>query len=202
MNDSAKTARVTRGFHANERARAAALYWQAFGAKLGRVLGPDERAVAFLADVLDPDFALVARGPDGRLLGLAGFKTREGALVGGEWPDLTRHYGVVGSLIRLPFLLMLERKPRPDELLMDGILVSADARGQGLGTLMLDAIKDEARARGAGRVRLDVIDTNPRARALYEREGFRAAKTVQLGPFRRMFGFGAATEMIWTASSE
>ena len=199
MTGSHMTPGVTRGFRDDERPHAARLYWDAFGAKLGRVLGPTARGTAFVADVMDPDFALCVRAPDGTLLGLAGFKTADGALVDGDWADVRRHYGVLGGLLRLPFLLLLERKPRPGELLMDGILVAAEARGQGLGTRLLDAIKAEALARDAASVRLDVIDINARARALYEREGFRAGKTVEIGPLRAVFGFEAATEMVWTA---
>lgn len=79
---------------------------------------------------------------------------------------------------------------------MDGIVVSDAARGQGIGTRLLAAIKDEALARGCTSVRLDVIDSNPRARALYEREGFVAGHRSDLGPLRHLFGFRSATEMV------
>ena len=80
---------------------------------------------------------------------------------------------------------------------MDGICVDADARGCGLGTALLQAIKDDARAQGKTAVRLDVIDTNPRARALYEREGFDAIGTETLGPFSLIFGFRSSTRMLF-----
>jgi ribosomal protein S18 acetylase RimI-like enzyme len=78
---------------------------------------------------------------------------------------------------------------------MDGIAVDAAARGQGLGTALLTALKTRAAALGKATIRLDVIDTNPRARALYEREGFVAGQTEHLGPLRALFGFSAATTM-------
>lgn len=187
---------VTRGFSDKERPIVAGLYWAAFGGKLGRVMGPKRRAVAFIEDVLDPTHAIVARDEAGALLGVVGFKTYQSALVGGTWRDLMRHYGAFGSLWRLVCLSLLERDSENRRFLMDGIFVSDDARGRGLGTALLSAVYDEARARGFDEIRLDVIDTNTRARALYEREGFEARGEHNLGLLRHLFGFDRATTMI------
>jgi ribosomal protein S18 acetylase RimI-like enzyme len=190
---------ITHGFPEAQRAIAARLFWQAFGAKLGRVMGPEVKALEFLESALDPSHAISALSPQGTLLGLAGFKTERGAFIGGGFGDLARAYGWPGALWRAPLLALLERKLAPDSLLMDGIYVAGAARGHGIGTALLDAIKAEAGARGLTRVRLDVIESNPRARALYERQGFRATGTEQLGPLRHLFGFAASTTMVWTA---
>ena len=64
---------------------------------------------------------------------------------------------------------------------MDGICVDETARGQGIGSLLLDAITDEARSQGLRFVRLDVIDANPRAKALYERKGFKSGENPTVG---------------------
>lgn len=190
--------RITKGFTEAERSTVAALYWEAFGAKLSLGLGPDARALAFLERVSDPDYALCARNAQGALLGVAGFKTKEGALIGGELGDLYHVYGAFGTLWRAALLSLLERNLEPRSLLMDGIFVTQQARGLGIGTALLQAIKDEAAAQGCTEVRLDVIDTNPRARGLYEREGFIAGKVQSLGPLKRLFGFSSATEMRFT----
>lgn len=196
------TVTVSRGFSPAERPLAASLFWQAFSAKLNRVMGPDEKGIAFFARALNPDFALVARDADGRMLGLAGFKTREGGLAGGSMSDLAGVYGWFGALWRALVLSVMERDLQPGVFQMDGIFVAAEARGQGVGTALLAAIKDEARRSGATQVHLDVIDSNPRARALYEREGFRAIGQEQTGPFRHVFGFSSATKMIWTVTPD
>jgi ribosomal protein S18 acetylase RimI-like enzyme len=78
---------------------------------------------------------------------------------------------------------------------MDGIFVSASARGQGVGTMLLDAVRVKAIDFGLARIRLDVIDSNPRARALYERQGFVALETSETGLFRHVFGFRSSTRM-------
>ncbi len=107
-------------------------------------------------------------------------------------------HGAIGGLWRGCTLSLLERPLQPDTLLMDGIFVSETARGLGIGSALLSAIKEKAAALGYAKVRLDVIDTNPRARALYERRGFIAEETSTIGPLRHVFGFRKATTMVYT----
>ena len=185
------------GFWDAERPIIAELYWQAFGAKLNSVLGPTLLAHSFLIDVLDPKFGLVARDTGGRILGVAGYKTNEGALVGGGVSDMTRHYGFLGTLWRVPLLLVLEREVEEGLLLMDGICVTEAARGRGIGSALLEAIKSHATDMKLDAVRLDVIDSNPRARALYQREGFVEEGDTNMGPLQSVFGFRSAKRMVW-----
>lgn len=188
---------IRRGFPEHLRAPAAKLYFEAFSGKLGGLLGRDGRGVRFFERVLDPDFALAAVTADEKkLLGIAGFKTEEGAMTGGDLSDLAAIYGWFGTLWRTPILMLLERDRTDGQLLMDGIAVVPEARGMGVGSALLEAIIAEAAQRQLEGVRLDVIDTNPRARALYERFGFVAQSTEQLGPFRHVFGFVSATRMV------
>ena len=71
---------IASGFPEDQRRTVAALYWQAFGAKLGRVLGPEPRGTAFFERVMNPDYCVTARNTDGAVIGLAGFRTGDGAL--------------------------------------------------------------------------------------------------------------------------
>lgn len=188
------TLRVDARFHEDERARVARLYWQAFGPKLGKVLGPEPRALRFIERVLNPRFALVAREGD-VLLGVAGVKTSQGGLVGGKLADLRAEFGLFGALWRGLFLSLLERDLEPGVCQMDGIFVEPSARGKGVGTALLTAVADLAHSSGARVVRLDVIDTNPRAEALYARQGFEPVSREETGPFRWIFGFKSALRM-------
>ena len=187
--------RIVRGFDETQRDHVARLFWSAFSGKLGRVLGPEEKALRFIASVLRPDFAFCAVEGE-QLLGVAGFKTAEGGLVGGQLSDLTPVYGAFGGLWRGVLLDQLERDLADGQLLMDGIFVDAAARGKGVGTALLDAIIEHGSEVGCHDVRLDVIDTNPRARALYERRGFVASGEVDAWPLHRVFGFRKATTMV------
>lgn len=189
--------RIVRGLSETQRDTAARLYLEAFGAKLGPILGRGDRAVGFLAHVMRPDHALVALDDGGQILGLAGFHDAKTGLVGGEFSDLARFYGWFGAVWRVVLLSLFERSPTTGEFLMDGIVVGPEARGKGVGGALLGAILETACLDGAKHVRLDVIDTNPRAKSLYERTGFVAQKTKHYGIFTKWLGFSAATTMTY-----
>jgi ribosomal protein S18 acetylase RimI-like enzyme len=187
---------LQQGLPGDLRADAAALYWEAFGGKLGAVMGPQPKAMAFLMRVLRQDHAIAALDEAGGLLGMAGFKTPAGSFAGGEAADVVAIYGRLGSLWRLPLLWLLGREVDNDRFLLDGICVARGVRGRGIGTALMAAIEAEAAARGYGQVRLDVIDSNWRAKALYDRLGFRVEKTTSIGVLRFVYGFRAAITMV------
>ncbi len=178
------------------RADAARLYWQAFGAKLGRVMGPEPQAMRFLIQVMRADQVITALGPDGGLLGIAGFKTPKGGFASGQPGDLRTVYGPIGALWRETLLGWLADEVDNERFLLDGLCVDAPMRGQGLGAALLEFICTEARVRGYQAVRLDVVDTNPRAIALYKRLGFDVAGQQNIGLLRHVYGFASALTMV------
>jgi len=188
--------RIEHGLSDHLRREAALLYWQAFGPKLGRVLGPERLALIYLQRVMRADHCLTAFDEDGHLVGLAGFKTPKGSFAGGSEDDLRAIYGPIGGRWRTMVLRLLGNDGDTERFLLDGLCVSDSVRGQGVGTELLEAIVAEGRSRGYGAVRLDVVDTNWRARALYERRGFVLDRTEGIGPLRLIFGFNAAHTMI------
>ena len=187
---------IRTGFEEKDRQLAAELYWDAFGKKLGRVLGPRHKALTFFERIMRTDHAISAYAADETLLGIAGFKTAKGALADGSFRDMRDVYGLMSASWRTATIALLERDVENKSFLMDGIFVANNARGQGVGTQLLNAIKQEARQRGYASVRLDVIDTNPRAKALYLRNGFVEAGDHNLGLLRLIFGFRTATRMV------
>jgi GNAT superfamily N-acetyltransferase len=178
------------------RDQATVLYLEAFGQKLGPVLGHDARATQFLTSVQRPSQAIVAMSSGGQLLGIAGFHDRNGGFIGGSYRDIARVYGHVGAVWRAIILSIFDRDVRSDHLLMDGVVVEASQRGNGIGTLLLTAIEDHARKQAKTAIRLDVVDTNPRARALYERRGYAATRKQKIPFANRFFGFRTVTTMI------
>ena len=187
---------IFRGLHTQLRPQAARLYWEAFGGKLGRVLGPDERALRFFQRVIRGDLCFSAVDDGGELIGIAGYKTPAGSFAGGSWDDLTEVYGRWGGRVRGGILWTLGREVDNDRFLIDGICVAKACRGKGVGSQLLAALYQEAAERGYAAVRLDVVQENFRARALYERHGFQAVRTEELGALRFLFGFAASTTMV------
>lgn len=188
---------IQKGFPSHLRRAAAELYFAAFEGKIGGILSRDGRGVAFIESVIDPDHAICALDETGaQLLGIAGFKTSSGSLVGGELSDLAKIYGWLGALWRGLILSVLERELEDHVLLMDGIAVAEGQRSKGIGTKLLDAVFADAKAQGKTEIRLDVIDTNPKAKALYERMGFVEIGKESLGPLKYIFGFSNSTKMV------
>ncbi|MGW7078535.1 GNAT family N-acetyltransferase [Streptomyces sp. NPDC054866] len=193
---SAGTGAVTvrRGVPAGAEQRAAELYWDAFGRKLGPALNPPEKAVPLLAAHLNADRAVCAL-LDGQLVGLAGYQLDGRALTGGSAASVLRAYGHLRGLHRVLLLALFERRPSPGQLLMDGIAVDPAMRGRGVGSLLLEEVAAVAAEKDCREIRLDVIDTNPRAKALYERRGFTPVRTERTPYLRGLMGFGAVTTM-------
>ena len=188
--------RLQLGLPTNLRGEAARLYWQAFGSKLGLVMGPEPKALAYLHLVIRADHAIVAISDSGRLLGLAGFKTPQGSFAAGSPTEMRASYGPIGGTWRARLLGYLSDEIDNENFLLDGLCVVADRRGQGIGSTLMSAIAAEARLRGYGSVRLDVIDSNERAQALYQRLGFVMTKRAEIGILRHIFGFRAAVTMV------
>ncbi len=182
------------------RGKAALLYDEAFGPKLSVAVRSGEKRIALLEESMVPAFALVALAGD-ELAGVAGFQTPEGSFTGGlvsgsaAYKNLVSQLGYLKASWAAAIFSLYERKAKPGELLMDGIAVRSDFRGQGIGGRLLDDIAVYARENGYERVRLDVIDTNPGARKLYERKGFQAVKTHNFSYLRWLLGFGGSTTM-------
>ena len=183
------------GLTEGQRREAARLYWRAFGAKLGRVMGPEAKAMAFIERVIDPDHVIAAVDMRGHVLGVIGFRTRNGAFVGGDHSDLRRVYGRFGAFWRGMALQALAQDQPQDTLCIDGFAVAETVRGMGLGAALLEALCAEAQAQGYGVVRLDVVDENLRARALYDRLGFAVTGRADRWLTALVFGYRTAVAM-------
>ncbi|WP_102226730.1 GNAT family N-acetyltransferase [Acidimangrovimonas sediminis] len=187
---------IRRGLAPGQIAAAAALYWQAFGGKLGRLMGPEARAVDYLSRVMRADQAFCALAPDGTLVGLAGFRTPAGAFTHGSRHDMTAVYGRLGAAWRGAAWRMVAEEAEPWLFQIEGLCVEARVRGRGVGRALVEALCDEALARGHAEVRLEVSDGNMPALALYRRAGFTEAGRDRLGPLAPLFGYRGATRMV------
>jgi len=191
-----KPVTVELGIAASDRGRAAELYEEAFGGKLGVGVKSREHRINILSAglVLNHGFCALQGS---QLVGLAGFTTSNGSLTGDiTYRSILREVGFFKGQWAALILGLFDREARQGELLMDGIAVSADCRGQGIGTQLFAALKVYAAENQYSAIRLDVIDTNPAARQLYERLGFVAERTNTFEILRPLLGFGASTTMV------
>ncbi|WP_295534904.1 GNAT family N-acetyltransferase [uncultured Thioclava sp.] len=183
------------GLRPDQRARAAGLYWQAFGGKLGRVMGPQPRALDFIERVIAPQFAIAACDPHGQVIGVIGFRTPHGSFVGGGLPDLRASYGRIGGLWRAGCLRFLAQDLEAGTVMVDGIAVSADLRGHGIGTELIETLSSYAQSQGYRALCLEVVEENLRARALYHRLGFMVTGQRHSAFTRFAFNFHRVHEM-------
>ena len=134
---------IRRGLDPAAREAAAQLYWSAFAGKLGRVLGPEPRALDYLARVIRPDHCLCALDCQGRLIGLAGFRSHLGGFASGGFDDMCPVYGRAGALWRACAFALLSREVENARFLVDGLCVLPGMRGQGVGLALIGAIVAE-----------------------------------------------------------
>ena len=183
-----------------DRLRAAQLYEEAFGAKLGIAISRQEHRINLLRDGINLSHAITVLEGE-YLVGLAGFTTNSTAFTGGiTYRKILRELGFFKGQKAALVLGLFERKARENELLMDGIAVASEYRGKGYGSKLFAALIDYAKEHNYQTIRLDVIDTNPDARRLYERLGFVAERTNTFEGLRPWLGFGASTTMVYSLS--
>lgn len=183
-------------------AAAAELYETAFGSKFFQSVPSRSDRLELIQKGFNSDFAFTAYDGE-KLVGLTGYKTTKGNLTDGiTFDKVIKKLGWLQGLWASLIFSLYDRKPVPGQLVMDGISVHADYRGQGIGTQLLQYIVDYAKEQGYQRVRLDVIDINPAAKKLYTRFGFKAVKEEKFPFLKPLLGFGGATTMEYTCSHD
>jgi ribosomal protein S18 acetylase RimI-like enzyme len=186
---------VEHGFPDSLREQAATLFDAAFGEKISVAIPGQEKRLKLFAATFDPSHSMTVVTKD-KMLGIAGFKDSRGALTSGiTFDSLRKHLGFLGAVRAGTVLTFYERELSRGELLMDGISVAPEARGEGIGTQLLNQLIVYAGQNGYQTIRLDVIDTNPDAKRLYQRVGF-VEKEVKHFPYLKwLFGFSGATTL-------
>ena len=161
------------GFKEKDRSQAAALYANAFKRKFAHLIGSEEDVIALLVKGLDPERCFCYYKDD-KLVGLAGFHKGKEGLVNITLSDFVSRFGLVKGLTKgFMSAIIFHRNPvSKNEILMDGIAVDEDHRGQGIGSQLFDALFEWTKSHDFEALHLDVIDENPKAKALYERLGF------------------------------
>lgn len=187
------------------RLEAGLVLWEAFREKMLHTIGSrkpqevlartivSERVLVAVEDTEDDSF--------GSVLGVAAVADVNGLPLDLSKDQLVREFGPLLGRVRALIGRFLQSKAREGELELSFIAVAPDARGQGVGRALLDAVEARAHSAGLITVRLEVVDNNPRARDLYERHGYRHARRVSLPLIRPIMGFGGYDEMVLAVGS-
>jgi GNAT superfamily N-acetyltransferase len=186
---------ITRKLLEHLRTDAAAIYYEAFRRKLGPLLGAEAKAKAALAADFDLTCVIAALEGD-KLLGIAALQHSGKSFTNLRFGTMRRHYGFFEGSFRLALMTVFENYNRHSGLYIEAIAVAPDARGKGIGTLLLNTVTEYAREKGYSHLTLEVVNTNPDARRLYEREGFKVVKTSEYGMFTQGLGFTGSVEMM------
>lgn len=181
----------------SQRAQAGLILYEAFRRKLQPLTGDPGRTIPLLSAALNLDMVMGA-AVDGRLLGVAGLHSREGRYAQFDLRSAAAAQGLLRGVRAWGMLNLFSRGAGcpAGELRIAALAVDAAARGQGVGSRLLEAIFDKARADGLAAVRLEVVDTNTGARELYERLGFKVVKTERYPLPRSWLGFSGDYVMV------
>ena len=172
---------IQHGLPVELRTAAAALYWRHFGAQLLPLPARHRRGMALVRAALRADHALVALSPQGRLIGIAGFRDAQGGLLATDPHSFRAVWG--GTRGRLCHLStgLYRAGPQTEDLVIDGIAIHPGWRRQGIARALVRAVADHARARGHNALRAEVAAGNPEALAAWRAMGFSRQSRHRLG---------------------
>jgi ribosomal protein S18 acetylase RimI-like enzyme len=186
---------ISRSVPEEYREKAVLLFEQAFGEKISVAVNNKEQRLDLFSRSFDLNFAFAAIS-DGQLVGIAGFSIDGKSLTSKlEYADLIKTLGIVKGNWAVLILSMFKRNANPNQLLMDGISVDENFRGQGIGKKLLNELISFAKESGFKSIRLDVINTNPRAKKLYEKVGFTEIKNDKYPYLKWLLGFSGSDEL-------
>lgn len=181
----------------SHREQAGLIYYEAFRRKLQPLVGTPAKAIPLLTATLNLDMTMGAL-VDGALLGVAGLHSQDGIYSHVVLRESIAALGPARGLyawVALNLFSIGAGCPA-GELRVAALAVDAAARGQGVGSRLLEAVFDKAQREDYRAVRLEVVDTNTGARRLYERLGFALVKTHRYPFIRHWLGFSGDYVMV------
>lgn len=174
----------------------ASLYDEAFKGKFKWAIGSQLKRIRLWSRIIDPQ-QVIGIFLDEQLAGILLHSTpdhsgwKNGGIIRRIWAVLSPK-----EAIKILFLFgLLEKSAPKNQLYIEAIAVSDDARGMGIGTQLLKVAEDVARDLGLNGLQLRVIQENYQARLLYEREGFQIIGTEKTSVLYPLVGFKSAQIM-------
>jgi ribosomal protein S18 acetylase RimI-like enzyme len=183
----------------NQKLTIARLVFEAFGETslmLMSLLGGKTKAVVFIALCLRQDRLIVALKQN-LVVGFSGLEYQGKNFIDVNVHQAVRMLGFRGFLVyTFSAIAFLLNKPLPSDLHIQALAVSADQRGQGIGTKLLKDSIDFARANNFSKVKIEVTSANPKAERLYRRIGFKIFSVRKIPyPLSFLSGLDNVTEL-------
>lgn len=176
----------------------AKVYYSEFQQKFDGLLmlaHSQEQALRILNKSIDPSMGIYALNNEGQILGVVGLGIKGHGFVKYKWQLLLEEFGIFGAILRKIIKFFEAPILKKHQLRIEGIVVTKQAQGQGIGTALLNAVFEQAQKEQYTSIQLEVINTNPDARRLYHRLGFEDSKVVFFGPLTLRAGFSSIWRM-------
>ena len=167
---------------------ASELFLSALSEKFVPILGDDEKATELVESSIIVSSCFSAL-EDSQLLGVLAIQTEDQNFIDPSFKDLRTHYGFWGAIVKGVALHLLQHKPKPKGLHVEGIAVVDFVRGKGVGTKLFEELMSFAETHNFEKITLEVVDTNHRALQLYERLGFTIQKRSKIWPVNKIIGW-------------
>ncbi len=163
------------------RPAAARLYWRHFGHGLQPLRTTPRQGAALILTLMQPDQALVALGPQGGLVGIAGLRGAAGGFLSLRPQGFVAAFGPASGRLRHAALGLHASGQATGDLILDGVAVRRGWRGRGIARALVAAAAAEARRLGHPGLTAQVEAGNDSALAAWGALGFRCIGRHRLG---------------------
>ena len=199
MNSSSQNGVVIQRFlDESQRANAAHLFDEAFATKFKNAIPDDELRKEFWSTILVSSQVFSAFDKD-VLVGIAVMSSAEKSGFNKRASKIL--FEVLGPIkwMRAVFYFLifsrLDSKIKPGTLYLEAISVASNARGRGIGRIMLAELNNFCLDKNFDNLQLKVIFENESALKLYLREGFKVIKNQELKFLKYILGFSGVATM-------
>ncbi len=165
--------------------KAVEIFSQAFQNKYGTIFKTENEFKKFIS-ILILQKKMIYAYKDGILYGLLIYSSKE-SKTHTTPKNMIQTFGFFRGMKRFVKLAPFHEKIHKGEMHLDFMCVSEEARGRGIGTLLMQEAIEIAQREKYKELTLAVIDTNEQAKKLYETLGFKTLKKVETTPLNKLY---------------
>lgn len=188
-----KQIEITQQLNPQQQEQVANLFYEAFPLKVKHLwfhAKTKEQAVELLSQSIQFEQGIYALR-DEEVVGFIGYNIGKKAFTPANYIAFQNVYPLFVATWRFFFYKFYLKFHLYNEniLHIDPIAVSEEARGNGIGKLLLNKVEQLAKNKQITKINLEVVDTNPSAQKLYESFGYIIKKELKSGSFTVKAGF-------------